>query len=420
MHFRKLFFIVCVFLSHFSFSQSDSLLVYAYPRGTASANGVDVGVSDFWQLPPYILNNKKIKRISFYSCPGIKMETLIPQLKSFPDLVAVAFIECGFGKFPEELCGLTNLRALTIAYDNIDEVPESISRLSNLEFLDLGDALYGGDNISKLPESMSQLKKLRVFYFMGNGLTSLPENMTSLPLTFLNMRYNNLKDLSTIEQLPLLEDLDIGFNHLQTLPGIEKMHALKSLDVTGCELTNETANFDQLVNLEILEIGYNEKINLEETINRLSKLPHLKELELENDSIKKMPASISNFPALENLSLDQCSELDLNQIFPLLSKIASLRELSLRQCELKKLPANIILLQQLNYLDLYFNNLKTTDGLCDLKNLQKLYMCGNPLNSFDNCMRNLNLTELYLPEELPEPEINKAKKFFPAAEVEVY
>jgi Leucine-rich repeat (LRR) protein len=419
MTFKKYFFFLFFFISRFVFAQNDSLLIYAYPRG--ETNGFDVALTSVERIPNEIMQQKKIKRITFYECSGINMSSLVAQLQQFPNLVSLGFVECNFGRFPEEICALTNLRALTLVYDKISEVPESISKLSNLEFLDLGDALYSGDQIDKLPPSMSQLTKLRVLYLLGNNLKALPDFLSSLPLTYLNLRYNSLQDLAAIEKLSSIEELDISHNFLGTLPGIEKLQMLKSLDVSGCELTNETPRLDKLVNLEHLFIGENHEMNFDEIFNRLAKLPHLKELDLENSGLRKMPVSISNFPSLEILSLWMCDSLDFAQTFSVIYKIGTLRELSLRQCEIKKLPDNIVLLQQLRTLDLYFNKLESTDGLCELKNLEKLYLVENPLNSFDNCMRHLTfLKVLYLPDDLPDSEQAKAKKFFPEAEIEFY
>ncbi len=104
----------------------------------------------------------------------------------------------GFQIENEVLIGLGLYLAKDLIYTPLTVFPESITQLTNLQYLNLN-----ANRIPKLPDSISQLTKLEVLNLEENPLGVLPESITKLRnLQKLNLRETGLFILpSSIEQL---------------------------------------------------------------------------------------------------------------------------------------------------------------------------------------------------------------------------
>jgi len=67
-------------------------------------------------------------------------------------------------EFPESILSLTNLRNLTIAYNEIDQIPSGITNLVKLESINFSNNL-----ITEMPSFLSELPKLKYLDLNGNG-----------------------------------------------------------------------------------------------------------------------------------------------------------------------------------------------------------------------------------------------------------
>lgn len=112
-------------------------------------------------------------------------------------------------ELPEAICGLENLQVLCVNENQLVTLPESIENLSHLY------GLYaGGNQIVVLPESLGNLKNLGELALIYNQLEALPDTMGNLiSLSYLDLRGNKLTDLPEwLENLTMLQYFDISEN----------------------------------------------------------------------------------------------------------------------------------------------------------------------------------------------------------------
>lgn len=113
-------------------------------------------------------------------------------------------------KLPALLGEFTNLRSLYLYRNKLISLPESISQLTNLTWLNVGGGLVS------LPEWIAQLINLTDLGLYNNQLTSLPDSIGQLTnLDRLDVSYNKLKSIpESIGLLTNLTQLTINRNPL--------------------------------------------------------------------------------------------------------------------------------------------------------------------------------------------------------------
>ncbi|MBN1923526.1 MAG: leucine-rich repeat domain-containing protein [Nanoarchaeota archaeon] len=158
--------------------------------------------------------------------------------------------------------------------DGLGSIPESITRLVNLEELRLNR-----NPLFKFPEEILELKNLKSLMIQNININALPER---------------------IYLLSKLEDLTISNNNLKCLPeSFWNLKNLKILDIVENEIKSIPESIRNLANLKQLFIGSNPLTNVPEDIGNLSKLEFISMLGLK---IEAVPDSIiNNFstPAIE-------------------------------------------------------------------------------------------------------------------------
>jgi Leucine-rich repeat (LRR) protein len=172
---------------------------------------------DIVSLPDNIIQYKNLKRIDIFDSPKINLDKVVLQIKKLPSVVALGFAGCGFRAFPVEICSLTQLKSLAIVRDSLGIVPPDLSRLINLQVLDLGDMLSGGDNINVFNADLSTLKNLHYLWLFGNHLKTLPEGIEKLPLYEIDMKANELSDISGLYKINTLKSLYLADNNIKAL-----------------------------------------------------------------------------------------------------------------------------------------------------------------------------------------------------------
>jgi hypothetical protein len=139
--------------------------------------------------------------------------------------------------------------------EKLVELPESISKLTQLQMLNLSR-----NKLTELPEALRQLTKLQSLDISNNQLTELPEwigRFTELQL--LNIANNQLTSLPEwINQLLKLKYLFLTSNKLQRLPeSIGQLTHLRDLEVENNVLYSLPISLAQLENLKTLKLGFN-------------------------------------------------------------------------------------------------------------------------------------------------------------------
>ncbi len=181
--------------------------------------------------------------------------------------------KCYAGDSPD-LSGLTGLKTLDVAQNQLTFFPSGIGELRRLEKLDVS-----GNELTDLPEEIVNLSELRVLDLSGNRFGKLPPQVGSLgrleELYASNDRIRRLpQEIGRL--LPEIKILSLGGNQLSDLPEeIGELHQLTSLNLSGNNIIivpPEIGNLDQLARLNL---AYNHYVGLPQAMSQLSRLTDL-------------------------------------------------------------------------------------------------------------------------------------------------
>ena len=150
---------------------------------------------------------------------------------------------------------LTYLNCSNMGITSLD----GIDKLVSLEQLDIRN-----NSIERIPNSISSLKKLRELNISNNKLTEIPTAVWNLPMLTSFSALNN--ELSSLVITPSpqtkLEKLDLSGNALQTVSqGIGNVANLKELNLSY-NFLETLPSLEQLKQLKILKLQYNNLIAL--------------------------------------------------------------------------------------------------------------------------------------------------------------
>lgn len=185
-----------------------------------------------------------------------------------------------------------NVYRLDLSNQNLEEIPESISKLTNLKMLDLSG--NPSLDLNVVFNKISQPEKLEVLILDNLSLKSLPDNIYF---------FENLKHLS-LNRNPLISWTE-AFKKIGVLP-------LKFLNIQENNLTVLPQEILELQTLKDLNLSYNNFAN-GKTYKHLAKLPKLYSLWLSYNGLKKLPAEIGLLHQVKNLYIghNELTELPL-------------------------------------------------------------------------------------------------------------
>ncbi|CAJ0963967.1 unnamed protein product, partial [Mesorhabditis belari] len=320
--------------------------------------------------------NKTIQQISVqhmeFPEDGLKAE-LFHQIA--PEIKSLEIRECSGGSAlkidPKTFAQLDDkLVNLTIHGCNLEEVPQAIETLANLELLDLTEnKLY---NLTKSPFSNKQ--KLKYLDISSNFINSIDEG-TFAPLQSLQTiiigdhNYMNESVLEELSNLKSLTSLDLSrADGIFSVPTdfLSNLPQLKTLKLGGCSIEAIDAGaFNALTNLEELDL----RVNLITNVSAFAfdGLKKLKRISLAGNYIKRVEALTWD-------GLDSLEELDLGWN------------------ELKEMPNDTFnsLNKTLTKLNLRHNWLATVENITNLAKLREInlseseYIFELGKNSFKN------------------------------------
>ena len=319
---------------------------------------------------------------------------------------------------PEALTKLTDVEVLDLSDNQLTGLPEELMNLNQLKALLLSD-----NKLEELPGSVSRLKTLTTLDVAYNGIKTVPETISNLnQLTTLNLSFNELQEMpKTLCQLQKLTTLDITSNPIKRIPKeITTLHQLSTLRIANTMLRELPSFVCQLKKLVNLDVSRNEmarlpgtfsSLSLLQTLNlsatKLEELPEslfllkrLTSLDVSWNRLKKIPKNIEHLHQLTTLRLEgnnlfelpeaigklgKLTALDVshNRLVSLPRAIASLSSLKtlLMSCNKLYLLANgIFRLESLSTLDVGYNEIpKISDRIADLTDLTTLQLAGNEL-----------------------------------------
>lgn len=282
----------------------------------------------------------------------------------------------------------TDTRELELNYRNLESFPKEIFSLCKLEKLNMNRNL-----IRDIPQNITRLK-LTSLDMSYNYLTSIPEYLSKVStLVELNLSNNSIFTIPEyISNLVNLTNLDISNNQIRD-SGISALHlltsltSLKSLNLSMNGISNFSPSISQLINLTNLDLSGNYITDVPDSI---SCLLNLTRLNLCNNSISSIPNSISRLDSLEylNLSINNISDISESMV-----KLHSLRELYLGSNIISSIPNSISELINLRKLVLSGNYiLEIPYSISKLEHLTNLCVSSNRISvipHFISTMRNL-------------------------------
>ncbi|MFK7948592.1 MAG: leucine-rich repeat domain-containing protein [Saprospiraceae bacterium] len=308
----------------------------------------------------------------------------------------------GLDKIPTEVFKLTNLEVLIYSskwYDyetkeekqsqnnqinnQINHIPQQISKLKNLKALYLGGDKYP-NYISDL-SPLNELQNLQVLDVHNNRITKINFSNNLKSLKYLDLSENKITSIQGIVDFQEIQYLNLAYTKLDNFSFIKNLSNLSYLNLR----VSKFSELDLLKNLTSLEI-LNLRGNYIENIDILKNLTKLKNLDLSDNRITEFDI-IKNLVQLENLDL---SELNLSAL-PNISKLSKLQELKLNYNYLSTLES-IQSLTQLKYLELIHNRIKNLSYFKPFTNLEYLNLSDNKVLDLKGIESCLDLKILYL------------------------
>lgn len=285
---------------------------------------------------------------------------------------------------------LSNLQSVELRENLLRTLPESMSQLTKLERLDLGDndieilvSCHPVFRHSFINLLWSEAVKFRMLTFVLTlSYARQPAHIGSLPaLTELWLDHNQLAQLPReLCQLTNLACLDVSENHLESLPEeIGGLVSLTDLHLSQNFLESLPDGIGALSKLTILKVDQNRLTVLNYSIGKwvvvflvyyslyftshkrkailltldfISRCVALQELILTENFLTELPTSIGNMTKLTNLNVDRNR---LHELPVEVGQLVCLNVLSLRENKLHFLPNELGDCSELHVLDVSGN-----------------------------------------------------------------
>jgi len=230
-----------------------------------------------------------LEELVFDSCYSINNANFDPILNLKDNLKAFTInshpYQSGYVKaIPEQVYSLTNLKNLTISYNQVSSISEDIIQLKNLESLDLSSNTLG-----EIPDVLNELPNLKYVTFANNP-NLMAKALTNESLVSCN--YSSTLVCKTKDLSCLTGDLELcteGVNY--GCLNVKKLFAEKNIDIT-------INNCSENENGDIITL-YVEGNNNEAVIEVISGLESLEELTI---SEKNEDLKLEALKNLNNLS----------------------------------------------------------------------------------------------------------------------
>lgn len=135
---------------------------------------------------------------------------------------------------PDEIGKLQNLQRLVLHSNKLIELNPRIFSLEKLKMLDLSN-----NSIAKIPEDIAKLTQLETLNLSINELEDVPDLSGNVKLIVVNVASNKLKEFNPMckQQLNCLSELKLNNNRIETIPdNINLLTSLKNLDLSSNQI----------------------------------------------------------------------------------------------------------------------------------------------------------------------------------------
>ena len=274
--------------------------------------------------------------------------------------------------------------------------------------LELAQEVTGDENKTKIYES--DIDKIvsepggTSLKLANKGITNLSgiENFKGKGITWLFLDWNEITDLTPLQNLEELTKVSFSGNSVTDLTPLSKLPNLKN--ITG--INNKIETIEPLTDLQNIEYICLDGNNIS-SINSIMAWQNLKEMSFNNNKIKEMPDLtkltqlrtidlsnnlINNINKISTAQTLEKLEIDNNQITDL-TGIESLNNLKILSCSnnqinsIEKLANN----QNLENLNLNVNEINNIEELANNANLKYLYLDNNKISDFDSLTKIANI-----------------------------
>lgn len=298
-----------------------------------------------------IITKKALAKIEKIDSPfyDLKVEQQITDITGIQHCVNLKFLNLENHRITQitPILNLIHLTHLNFGKNSIKNIAP-ISNLVNLTFLGLAD------NKTSDILALANLISLETLIINNNRITDISalENLTNLRK--LEIQFNSLDDISVMANLRKLKHLQIRSNGLGLIQisDLEGLEDIEELDISGNRI-QDIGPLRKLLKLKKLHISSN---NISD-IYPLTQLIELKSLQASNNRIVDVKA-LDKLENLETLSLQNNQIIDISPLVNLIN----LKELLLRNNQI---------------LDISTITHKREDSF----NLTKIDLKGNPLNN---------------------------------------
>lgn len=281
---------------------------------------------------------------------------------------------------------LMKLKEMILDNNYITCIPSTINILhNNLHTLSILNNL-----IEKLPQEFYDLTKLTTLSM--NNVTNINSNHIKkfTNLKVLNMQNCSFSNTANIyDNMYNLQTLDLSYSDISEFPkSILKLNNLQILNLSYTDISTIPNNIKRLKNLTHLNMS---SCNLTTVCKNIIKLPKLKILNLSDNYINHIPSVIYRM----KVKILILSKNIIEKISEKIYLLENLEYLNLSNNIINYLPRNIKNMAKLKELDLSFNELKYLPiSLSRMKKLKYCNLCGNDDLLLDDNIFDANIFEI--------------------------
>lgn len=308
--------------------------------------------SPITSLPESLGDLESCTDLEIYNCPGLKAFPLqLARMKNLTQLnmamnpqLAAAFPE-GIRQIADGEAG-KSLQILYLGYNNIESLPENVSKMKKLGKIDL---IY--NKLEKLPafgkdvnlvqgtfdfNKIDEIKTIKATdgkeYFCGmddveslsfshNELTDFPDIFDASSIYIMasvNFSYNKIETVVTEKGINVNE-LSLAGNELTEFPGalFEHNSPLTVLNLSGNKInkfTNEHLKGDKVYMMTSLDLSNNRLEKLPDALDG-SKMPHLYGIDISGNQFSAFPWGLANISYLNTLIMRNQRDKDGNRVY---------------------------------------------------------------------------------------------------------